>query len=82
MPRKIQCGLIQASMACPVTESIEAIRGANIEKTLRYVEQAGRQGVQVLCMKYEGQKKYELPVGLDHSLLRLGSRSVQGVISR
>ena len=51
MPRKIQCGLIQASMACPVTESIEAIRGANIEKTLRYVEQAGRQGVQVLCMQ-------------------------------
>ena len=51
MPRKIQCGLIQASMACPVTESIETIRGANIEKTLRYVEQAGRQGVQVLCMQ-------------------------------
>ena len=51
MPRKIQCGLIQASMACAVEESIETIRNANIEKTLRYVEQAGRQGVQVLCMQ-------------------------------
>ncbi|HRA38674.1 MAG TPA: nitrilase-related carbon-nitrogen hydrolase, partial [Pseudomonadota bacterium] len=51
MPRKIQCGLIQASMACAVEESIETIRSANLEKTLRHVEQAGRQGVQVLCMQ-------------------------------
>jgi beta-ureidopropionase len=51
MPRIVKCGLIQTSMACNVDESIETIRTANIDKTLAYVEQAGREGVQMLCMQ-------------------------------
>src|SRR6187455_2847927 len=51
MPQLVKCGLIQASMACAVDESIETIRDANVEKTLRFVEQAGREGVQMLCMQ-------------------------------
>src|SRR5437763_7213814 len=51
MRRIVKCGLIQTSMACKAEESIETIRAANIEKTLAYVEQAGREGVQMLCMQ-------------------------------
>ena len=51
MPRIVKCGLIQTSMACGVDESVATIRSANIEKTLAFVEQAGREGVQMLCMQ-------------------------------
>ena len=51
MPRLVKCGLIQTSMACSADESIATIREANVEKTLGYVEQAGREGVQMLCMQ-------------------------------
>ena len=51
MPRIVKCGLIQTSMACGTHESVETIRLANIENTLRFVEQAGREGVQMLCMQ-------------------------------
>lgn len=51
MPQIVKCGLIQASMACSVDETIERIRLANVEKTLAFVEQAGREGVQLLCMQ-------------------------------
>jgi len=51
MPRIVKCGLIQASMACGTEESIETIRYANTEKTLGFVEQAAREGVQMLCMQ-------------------------------
>src|SRR5438445_769524 len=51
MPRLVKCGLIQTSMACSVDESIMTIREANVEKTLGYVEQAGKEGVQMLCMQ-------------------------------
>jgi N-carbamoylputrescine amidase len=51
MPRIVKCGLIQTSMACAVDESMATIRNANIDKTLAFVEQAGREGVQMLCMQ-------------------------------
>jgi N-carbamoylputrescine amidase len=51
MPQVVKCGLIQTSMACGVDESLETIRNANLEKTLGYIEQAGREGVQMLCMQ-------------------------------
>ncbi len=51
MPRIVKCGLIQTSMACGADEIIETIRSANLDKTLKFVEQAGREGVQMLCMQ-------------------------------
>ena len=51
MPRIVKCGLIQTSMACGTDEAIATIRSANLDKTLEFVEQAGREGVQMLCMQ-------------------------------
>ena len=51
MPQPVKCGLIQTAMACSVEESLETIRNANLEKTIGYIEQAAREGVQVLCMQ-------------------------------
>ena len=51
MPQLVKCGLIQASSACGADESLETIRSANIEKTLGYIEQAAREGVQILSMQ-------------------------------
>jgi beta-ureidopropionase len=51
MPRIVKCGLIQTSNACKTDEKIPTIRQANIDKTLKFVDQAGREGVQVLCMQ-------------------------------
>lgn len=51
MPRVVKCGLIQASHACATTESIPVIRQANLDKHLALIEQAGREGVQILCMQ-------------------------------
>src|SRR5213596_2785481 len=51
MPRIVKCGLIQTSLAAGVDESIEKIRDAQTERTLKYIDQAGKQGVQMLCMQ-------------------------------
>jgi beta-ureidopropionase len=51
MSRIVKCGLIQTSLAADVTESLETIRNAQIERTLGYIDQAGREGVQMLCMQ-------------------------------
>src|SRR5512140_1988009 len=51
MSRHVKCGLIQTSLAAGTDESIETIRNAQIERTLKYVDQAGREGVQILCMQ-------------------------------
>jgi len=51
MPQIVKCGLIQTSMACKVDEKIETIRSANLDKTLGFVEQAAKAGVQILCMQ-------------------------------
>jgi beta-ureidopropionase len=51
MARTVKCGLIQASNACQVDEPIEKIKQANIEKNLRFIEQAAGQGVQIICMQ-------------------------------
>ncbi|MDQ6769007.1 MAG: acyltransferase [Gemmatimonadota bacterium] len=51
MPRVVKCGLIQASNACPVDEPLEKIREANIEKHMKFLDQAGKQGVQIICMQ-------------------------------
>jgi N-carbamoylputrescine amidase len=51
MPRIIKCGLIQTSLACATAESIDTIKQASLAKHLKLIEQAGRAGVQLLCMQ-------------------------------
>jgi beta-ureidopropionase len=51
MPQLVKCGLIQASHAGSTSEKIEKIREANIEKHLKLIDKAGKQGVQILCMQ-------------------------------
>ena len=51
MPRLVKAGLIQATHACGTQESLDTIREANVAKHLDLIEQAGREGVQILCMQ-------------------------------
>lgn len=51
MSRIVKCGLIQTSLAADPSEEIETIRNAQIERTLKYIDQAGEQGVQILSMQ-------------------------------
>jgi N-carbamoylputrescine amidase len=51
MPRIVKCGLIQASNACSIEEPIEKIKQANIEKNLRFIDEAATLGVQIVCMQ-------------------------------
>ncbi len=51
MPRIVKCGLIQTSLAADANDKIEKIREAQIERTLKYIDQAGKEGVQMLCMQ-------------------------------
>jgi N-carbamoylputrescine amidase len=51
MARTVKCGLIQATNAAPTDAPIEEIKRANIEKHLRMIEDAAKQGVQILCMQ-------------------------------
>jgi beta-ureidopropionase len=51
MARIVKCGLIQATNACSTDEPIEKIKQANIEKNLKYIEEAAGRGVQIICMQ-------------------------------
>ena len=51
MPRIVKCGLIQAANACSIEEPIEKIKQANIEKNLQFIDDAAKQGVQIICMQ-------------------------------
>ncbi len=51
MPRIVKCGLIQASNACSIEEPIDTIKQANIEKNLRFIDEAATRGVQIVCMQ-------------------------------
>src|SRR5215471_18116031 len=51
MSRTVKCGLIQAKNAAPTDASIEEIKRRNIEKHLGLIEEAAKQGVQILCMQ-------------------------------
>jgi beta-ureidopropionase len=51
MARVVRCGLIQTSNACSTNEPIEKIKQANIEKTLKFIEEASDRRVQILCMQ-------------------------------
>jgi beta-ureidopropionase len=51
MPNVVKCGLIQAQHACSTDESLETIREANLELHVDLIDQAGGEGVQMLCMQ-------------------------------
>lgn len=51
MSRIVKAGLIQAHNIAPVEMDIEEIKRQNIEHQMQYVEEAARQGVQVLCFQ-------------------------------
>jgi len=51
MSRIVKCGLIQASNACSTDEPIEKIKQANIEKNLKFIDEAATRGVQIICMQ-------------------------------
>jgi len=51
MTHIVKAGLIQATHACSTGEKLEIIRDANVTKHLALIEQAGREGVQMLCMQ-------------------------------
>src|SRR5436853_2136368 len=51
MAKIVKCGLIQATNAGSPEEPIEKIKQANIDKTLKFIEQAAGKGVQILCMQ-------------------------------
>src|SRR5919205_4451603 len=51
MPRTVKCALIQCSNAAATDLPIEEIKRLNIEKHLKFIEQAAQQGVQILCMQ-------------------------------
>src|SRR5215813_3973163 len=51
MPRTVKCALIQCSNAGATDLPIEEIKRLNIEKHLHYIEEAAKQGVQIICMQ-------------------------------
>ena len=51
MARIVKCGLIQTTLACATEEPINTIKQANLEKHINFIEQAGRQGIQILCLQ-------------------------------
>ena len=51
MAKVVKCGLIQATHACSTSEPLETIKQANIEKHIPLIEQAAREGVQIICMQ-------------------------------
>ena len=51
MSRIVKCGLIQAHNVAPTDAPIVEIRQANIHNQMQFVEDAARQGVQMLCFQ-------------------------------
>ena len=51
MSGTVKCGLIQAKNAAPPEAPIEEIKRINIEKHLKLIGDAAKQGVKILCMQ-------------------------------
>jgi beta-ureidopropionase len=51
MPRIVKCGLIQSSNAADTTLPVDQIKKLNIEHQMKFVDQAGKAGVQILCLQ-------------------------------
>ncbi|MEE8336045.1 MAG: nitrilase-related carbon-nitrogen hydrolase [Candidatus Neomarinimicrobiota bacterium] len=67
MPRNVKSGLIQMSLALTEGEgTIAEIKSAMLEKHLPFINKAGRQGVQILCLQEIFNTPYFCP-GQDQS---------------
>jgi len=51
MSRTIKCGLIQAHNVAPADAPIDQIKKANLDNQMKLVEEAAKQGVQMLCFQ-------------------------------
>lgn len=51
MARTVKCGLIQATNHAPVDAPVDQIKKINIEHQMKFVDEAGKQGVQILCLQ-------------------------------
>ena len=51
MSRTIKCGLIQAHNVAPTEAPIAEIKRANLDHQMKMVENASKQGVQMLCFQ-------------------------------
>ena len=51
MPRIVRCGLIQAGNVESAESPIEKIKKAMIDKHVAMIEDAAKQGVQILCLQ-------------------------------
>ena len=51
MPRIVKSGLVQTRFELDGTASLEAIYDAQMKKALGFIEQAAKQGVQILCFQ-------------------------------
>jgi beta-ureidopropionase len=51
VPRIVKAGLIQATLAGSSSDSLDKIRRANVDKHVTLIEQAAKEGVQILCMQ-------------------------------
>lgn len=51
MSRIVKCGLIQCSIATSNDQPIDVIKKAMIDKHIPFIEEAGKKGVQILCLQ-------------------------------
>src|ERR1051325_6357874 len=51
MSRTVRGGLIQATLSTSTEQPIETIKQGMIDKHVRMIEEAGKKGVQVLCLQ-------------------------------
>lgn len=51
MPRTVTCGLIQCSIATSNDRPLDVIKKAMIDKHIPFIEEAGKKGVQILCLQ-------------------------------
>ncbi len=51
MPRIVRGGLIQTSLAISSDQPIESIKKAMIDKHVAFIDEAGKKGVQILCLQ-------------------------------
>ena len=51
MPRIVRGGLVQSHNAAPVDAPVEQIKKLNLEHQMKFIDQAGKAGVQILCLQ-------------------------------
>ena len=51
MPRLVKCGLIQSHNAASTEAGVEQIKKLNLDHQMKFIESAGKAGVQILCLQ-------------------------------